>query len=333
VVTKNPSYYEANLVRLDQVVFLPIGNIPMVNLYKAGGVDATDAGWFPSSLFARGLGNKKDLHSLAVLDSFYFAINTKKTPFDNVLLRYALNMATNKKAITKALDSGDTQAIGYVPPMEGYEAPARLPVKIDEKVYDVVSYSPPDARELLAKSGFPGGMDSDGSRLTVDLVNSGSTEVFQVLQQQWSGNLHIDVKLTQQEFKVYIQTLLDVSYNGLAYSEWTGKYKDPNTFLDLFLTNSIQSGTGWSDPKYDAMLAEANSTLDRHARMKKLAECEKYLLTAMPQLPICHRTWHYLQKPYVRGMESNALDEHYFKYAWIDTQWKPDAQREQMSQK
>jgi oligopeptide transport system substrate-binding protein len=246
-----------------------------------------------------------------------------------VLLRYALNMATDKNAIATALGGGDMPAIGYVPPIEGYETPTSLPVPVDGNIYDVVSYNPPAARELLAKSGFPRGVGRDGRRLIVEVVNSGSTEVFEILQQQWRGNLNIDVKLTQQEFKVYIQTLLDVSYNGLAYSEWTGKYRDPNTFLDLFLTGSIQSGTGWSDPNYDTVLAAANSTLDKHARMKKLAECEKYLLTAMPQVPVCHRTWHYLQEPYVRGLEANALEEHYFKYVWLDTNWKPETERQQ----
>jgi oligopeptide transport system substrate-binding protein len=114
-----------------------------------------------------------------------------------------------------------------------------------------------------------------------------------------------------------------VSYNGLVTSPWSGKYSDPNTFLDLFLTGSIQSGTGWSDHNYDAMLTEANSTLDPGVRMKILAECERYLLRAMPQIPISFATLRYLQKPYVRGLESNTFNEHHFKYVWIDTDWKP----------
>jgi oligopeptide transport system substrate-binding protein len=333
VVVKNSNYYEADLVSLREIVFLPVGHTLLVNLYKAGVVDATDAAWFPSLLFGSPLRKKKDLNSLPVLDSLYYAINTKKPPFDNVLLRYALNMATDKKAIVQALAGGDTPAIGYVPPIEGYETPTDLFVPVDDKEYDVVSYNPQNARELLAKSGFPGGVGRDGRRLTVEVVDTGSTEVFEVLQQQWRNNLNVDVKLTQQEFKVFIQTLLEVSYNGLAYSEWTAKYRDPNSFLDLFMRGSIQSGTGWSDRNYDAMLAEANSMLDRHARMKKLGECEKYLLKAMPQVPVCHRTWHTLQKPYVRGLESNALDEHHFKYVWIDTHWKPEGELEQASRK
>jgi len=57
-------------------------------------------------------------------------INTKKPPFDNVLLRYALNMATDKKAITHFVGAGRVPALNFVPPIEGYEAPQSLLVQV-----------------------------------------------------------------------------------------------------------------------------------------------------------------------------------------------------------
>src|SRR4029453_17479601 len=174
---------------------------------------------------------------------------------------------------------------------------------------------------------------SQGARLTLEVVNITSTTLFEVLQQQWRGNLNIDLTLNQQESKVWIQTLLDVSYSGLAVAPWSAKYRDPNTLLDPFFQGSIQSGTGWSDRNYDAILAKANSTLDPAIRMKKLADCEGYLLKAMPQIPISFSTYRYLRKPYVRGLESNALNEHHFKYAWIDTNWKPGGEPKDASRK
>jgi oligopeptide transport system substrate-binding protein len=95
--------------------------------------------------------------------------------------------------------------------------------------------------------------------------------------------------------------------------------------LDLFVTGSVQNGTGWSDPKYDAMLAAANVTIDPAARMKKLGECQLHLLKAMPFIPLFFSTFVHLQKPYVRGLGDNMLDKHPFKYTWIDTNWKPEA--------
>ena len=62
---------------------------------------------------------------------------------------------------------------------------------------------------------------------------------------------------------------------------------------------------------------------DPAARMQRLADCERYLLKSMPVIPIFHNVWLYLQKPFVRGLEGNALDKHPFKYSWIDTNWRP----------
>ena len=55
-------------------------------------------------------------------------------------------------------------------------------------------------------------------------------------------------------------------------------------------------------PKYDAMLGHANATADVATRMQRLAECEAYLLKAMPVLPLLLYGFVYLQKPFVHGL-------------------------------
>src|SRR5215831_17113547 len=100
-----------------------------------------------------------------------------------------------------------------------------------------------------------------------------------------------------------------------------GDYLDPSNYLELFQTGGAASGS-WSDPRYDAMLVQANATSDPALRMSRLAECEALLLRAMPVMPMLYYGFTYLQKPYVHGLASNPLDNHLFKYAWIDTTWR-----------
>ena len=38
---------------------------------------------------------------------------------------------------------------------------------------------------------------------------------------------------------------------------WVGDYVDPNTFLDMWLTGGGNNNTGWSDARYDALIAAA----------------------------------------------------------------------------
>ena len=72
------------------------------------------------------------------------------------------------------------------------------------------------------------------------------------------------------------------------------------------------------------MLAQANAIPNPALRMQKLAECERFLLHSMPILPLYHNVQAYLQKPYVRGLPAGQVDGVSFKYAWIDTKWKPE---------
>jgi ABC-type oligopeptide transport system substrate-binding subunit len=270
--------------------------------------------------------DKSDFHITPSLGTYFYLINTKKPPFDNLLLRYALNMATDKEAITSFLAAGQTPATTLVPPIEDYRSPEGFAISIDGKSYTVLSYNPSAARELLAKAGFPNGADRGGRRLRIEIMFNtleAHKQVAEIVQQQWRRNLNIDVTLVNQEWKVYLETLDNLHYNGVARRGWIGDYVDPNTFLDLFVTGSVNNGSGWTDPRYDAMLKDANSTTDPSERAKKLARCEEYLLKAMPFIPIYTYSWFYLRKPYVRGMEANLRDEHPFKYVWIDREWRP----------
>ena len=321
VLVRNPLYYEAGAVGLEELVFLPVRHNLLVSLYKAGDADATDGG-FMVPQFVRPLRGKRDFHMTPVLERFDYAINVRQPPFDNVLLRYALNMATNKQTIVGSLEAGQSPALGCVPPMQGYEPVTRLPVMVDGISFDVLRYDPEAARVLLSKAGFPGGVGPDRKRLSFELVFEGNPSVSQILQQQWRSNLNIDVRLERREFVVWIRTLLDLGYRGVAQGGWTGKYPDPATFLDLFQSGSVQSGTGWSDAQFDALLAAADSAPNRVVRMQRLAECERFLLTGMPLIPIHFHVYSSLIKPYVRGWASNALNEHNFKYVWIDRDWR-----------
>ena len=146
-----------------------------------------------------------------------------------------------------------------------------------------------------------------------------------IMQRHWREHLNVEVRLEQRDFVSWLRDLLDLSYDGGFQGGWTGKYPDPATFLDLFQRGSVQSGTGWSDPKFDALLSAADGAPSLDARMRKLAECERFLLTAMPLIPIHFPVYSSLVKPYVRGWATNMLNESHFKYVWIDQKWSQPA--------
>ena len=70
--------------------------------------------------------------------------------------------------------------------------------------------------------------------------------------------------------------------------------------------------TGWTDPRYDALLDRAAATSDTALRSDLLHSAEKLLLDQMPVCPIYFYSVTYLQRPYLEGLERNPLGRIYF---------------------
>ena len=66
-------------------------------------------------VLTQGVRKKKDFHSGPALTAITSAINVTHAPFDNVLLRYSLNMATDKRAFSDFF-FGSTPSKSLVPP-------------------------------------------------------------------------------------------------------------------------------------------------------------------------------------------------------------------------
>ena len=303
--------------RLSELVFLTvIDGTANVNLYETGDAALIQTN-IPSLMPT--LSRKRDFRSYPSCGAIFQVINTTKPPLDDVRVRYALNMGTDKRAIAAFMGVGRTPARNLVPPIDGYDAPSSLPVTIDGVSCDVLAFNPQAARELLGKA--------IGTRpLRLEMLGPNLPEaklLAQVFKHQWRETLGVELTLVTEELQTWIQSVFNKSYRGIAgWADYAG-HLDPIWFLDAYRSESSAKWTGWTDPKYDAMLVEAGATTDRAERLRKLSECERYLLRAMPLVPLYADVWVYMRKPFVRGLGANPLDRQQFKYAWIDTNWRP----------
>src|SRR4030095_15129661 len=151
---RNPRYYDAHMVGLDEFTFLPlVDGTTAVNLYQSGAV-ATMPGFSFPPVFTSILGRKKDFHAEPAFGTVAPTISALKPPLDNVLLRYALNMGAEKKPFTDLLGGSRIPASNLVPPVPDYPRPDTLQVTVDGTSYDVLSFNLEGARALPAKAGF-----------------------------------------------------------------------------------------------------------------------------------------------------------------------------------
>jgi oligopeptide transport system substrate-binding protein len=315
VLTKNPHYYDARQVALEEVVFLTVADAsPMLNLYKAG-IGAVVQPWVPAIMPT--LRRKKDFRPQPTYATLFWLMNTATPPLNDVRLRYALKLATDNRPLAALAGAGSTPAHGLVPPTPGFPATGALPVSIEGKGYDVLSFNPSAAREIFDKAGRP-------SRLEC-LVPSQNDAVLaaEVLQAQWKANIGVDLAVVTQELPVWVQSVRAGKFRHIAaWGSPEASYLDPEWFLDLF-SHGDGWGSGWNDPLYNETLSQARAASDPEVRMARLGECERLLLRAMPIIPISHDVQPQLRKPYLRGLASNLLNREQFKYAWIDTDWSP----------
>lgn len=171
----------------------------------------------------------------------------------------------------KITKGGEKIASSLTPPATAhYQSPEGL------------GHDPVLARKLLAEAGYPGGK---GFRVIRYLTTNAKTSV-QIaveLQEMWKRELGITIEIEQKEWKVYLAEQSSLNYD-LSRSSWVGDYNDANTFLDMFMANNGNNRTGWINPRYDALLNQANQLSDVKRRAEILREAEVLLIR--DELPI-----------------------------------------------
>jgi len=120
------------------------------------------------------------------------------------------------------------------------------------------------------------------------------------------------------ENKTFLAAQAKLDYKGISRFGWSADYMDPFTFLGIFYTAGGNNGTGWWDPKYAALLDEANRTVDHQKRYALLAQAEGLLLEAQPVIPLTVGSTRWMKKPYVKGMYPNPMTLHPWKWIYLE---------------
>ncbi len=345
IVEKDPTYWDAENVRLQRIEFYPMEEATtMMNLYKAGYVDALYNHTPPADWNEMIRQYKDEYLNFPEVAIEYYTISVKKPPMDNLKVREAFALAINREALSKYRKT-TKPLVDFTP--EGifpkYEV-ARQKVyeqRLKEKGSSMEQwkariFDPEKARKLLAEAGYP--VEKNGDRysspkfpanevtLTYNTAES-NKNVAEFIQAQWKQNLGIEVPLKNMEWKTFLQVRKKVDYTGMARAGWVGDYMDPYTFLNLFYSENNDSSTGWYNPKFDKMLDDANKEQDEMKRLELLAEAEFFLMQDQPVIPLQTQATNWIKKPYVKGLYPNPGTLHPWKFVYIEhdqAKWDKD---------
>jgi oligopeptide transport system substrate-binding protein len=305
LVEKSPTYWDRAHVRLTAIRFYPTDSIDSEErAFRAGQLHAT---WsLPlSKVLPLQRENSPALRIDPNLETYFFRVNIRRAPLDDVRIRRALSLSVDRDTLAaKVLPGGRQPAPTFIPPLlKGYTPPTR-------KAYDLAA-----ARQLLADAGHPGGAGLPPIEI---LYNNSEILrlVAEAIQQMWHRDLGLDIRLVNQEFKVVFANRRAGDYQILLGS-WTADYLDATTFLDMWLPDSGNNHTGWHDPAYDALLTRANTQADPAARAATHAQAESLLLDAAPIIPLYYNTHVYLLSPSVKGWQPTPMDHTDYRYVWL----------------
>jgi oligopeptide transport system substrate-binding protein len=306
-VRKSPTYWDRDRVRLNAIRFYPIeSDDTEERAFRAGQLHITYT--LPPSKIDYYKTQHPDVLQIGpFLTTYFYRVNVTKPPVNDKRVRQALAMAIDRESIVKdIMKGGEMPAFNLTPPgTAGYTCRTHLKEDIAE------------AKRLLADAGYPEGKGMPPVEILYNTLEYHRT-IAEAIQQMWKTRLGVDARLVNQEWKVYLDSQRSLNYQ-VCRAAWTGDYDDPNSFLDMWLTGGGNNETGWSNPEYDRLIAQAAATADPQQRLEVFQKAEAILIDEMPIIPIYFYTRIYLKRPEVKGWYPNILDTHPYKYVYLET--------------
>lgn len=291
----NPDYYEQGMPYLGNLVFRFFRDTAAITAaLRARSIDMT---WFRDPrVAAQIVRTAPDLVSAPgqTTRTFPVWLNMKAAPLNDLRVRRALSLATNRQAALETVLGGSGKVAAMVPESHvgGFSGTGDMPYYRTDAAA---------ARKLLADAGYPNGIDL-GEYIVV-AANPLDVSCAQVLQQHWAeAGIKVQIRpsetapLLQQWTRGEFPTLLSVA---LAWSP------DPDVIVSRLLsTNPAGQALGVNDPELDQMIIGARAILDNARRADAYMQIQRriadnaYVLDIY-QYPLRWEAWWSYVKGYV----------------------------------
>jgi ABC-type oligopeptide transport system substrate-binding subunit len=306
ILTRTPNFHGRFTGNLE-CVELPLGDMgllpsgEMLELYERGQLDVVDIASSEVDLVRQRYAG--EYRRFPELDTTYLQFDASRPPFDDVRVRRAFVLATDRETLIKAVRLDYFPATGgFVPP----GMPGHLPGI-------GLRYDPAQARQLLGEAGYS---DGQGFPVMECLTRPQLADLGENMRAQWRENLGIEIKwntLERQAFHIWLSEHVP----HLLFMGWVADYPDPDNFLRARIDH-IQQQIGWGNERYSDLVKRAQRSLDLGERMRLYGEAERILAEEAPILPIFHSSAQLLVKPWVTRFPTTGMREWFLKDVIIE---------------
>ena len=305
VVEKNPYYYDASIVKLNEIHYYPVSNVMTEDrMFRAGQLHLTST--LPSQKCPIYIEENPNLRIDPYMGTYFYRINTNHEALKDVRVRKALAYSIDRELlVNKVTKCGQIPAYSFTPPgSNGYEPKTQIP------------FDPELAKSLLEDAGYSD--ENPFPKLEILFnTNEDHRKIALAIQQMWQVNLGIEIELVNQDWKVYLNREMIGDFQ-ISRAGWIGDYEDPNTFLDLMRPNRGNNKTGWENIEYDELVEKANTINNQSERYEMLYKAEEILIDNMPIIPLYTYVRSYQLSPDVKGFNPHILDHHHPKFIYLE---------------
>ncbi len=313
-VVKNDKFYDAENVKIDEVVFYSLEErSTILRSFLEGEVQW--AAIFPSDKYQELLKNQPDILSIEPMaGTYYYLFNVEKAPFDDIEIRKALTYAVDKEFITEFVTAqGQVATDNWIPPKMNNYAEYVEPNKAD---WTTMSFEDrqKEAKKILKSKGYN---KKNPLKFTLRYNTSENHKRIAVAIAEMWKEIGVDVELYNTEVKVHYGDM-DKHDFQISRAGWLADYNDPVNFLSLMITGTGNNYGQYSNPKYDQLLIEASKQTDLAQRAEMLKQAEKMMLDDFAALPIYNYVSQNLVSPKLKGFEHNVQDLHPVRWMSIE---------------
>jgi oligopeptide transport system substrate-binding protein len=293
---------------LDEVKLYFLDSVPAFAEYESGNLDFTEVPLADIDRVKADPVLSQEYVAYPYGCTYYYGFNTKAPFVDDVRVRQALSMAVDRQSLVDNVTKG-----GQIP-AQWFTRPGMVAAPTVEKYPDLgIKYDAAGAKALLDAYLAEKGITAADVDLTLMFnTSSGHQKIAEAIQQMWKDNLGLDVKLTNQEWQVYLATTKDpVNTPQIWRMGWCLDYPDANNWMREVFIKGGQSnppkggGINWGpgDTAYDdweKLILAAAVEKDPDKRTQMYADAEQLFVgDAAAIIPLYFYTNNVVTKPYV----------------------------------
>ena len=303
---KNPNYWDAGNVKIDNVELKIIATDSAANAFKNKEVDVTAITFEQAKEFA----GKPELVKANDGGIYYLLFNTKENVFKNAKVRRAITMAINKEElVNKVLEGSEKLTKTFTPSgigLNGVSKDFPAEVATDQPKFNVA-----EAKKLLAEGLKEEGL-SELPRFEILFNDTGSRKaIAEYIQESLRNNLGANVELDMVSGKERIERTKKRDYQ-ISLQNWTGDFLDPITYLDLFDSTNANNRGDFKNVKYDELTKTVKSSADPKVRVPAMIEMEKLISEEQPVTILFQKQKLYLVNPKVKNLGFVSIGGEFF---------------------